>query len=870
MKGKHFREDINRISKKSKSIILSIIAVIELILLMTSMTFSWFEGLTSLEMKGEGIQTAAGLNSHIEIGENNDANDTTYDGIIDLTKFYDTQKQVRLSPVSSADAENFYAAYKGEPGAEGTKYRKLSQEDINANIIQFEFTISSPDGPTDIFLSAIYPRVRVNGTKKNGSNVTPYRIAFSDDEVTRIVGASATSRDYASLKTISSLTSTDTAVTTTGVIENYQNYYYSGSHVNPVGPLFQLNKGETKTITCSIWIDPFDPDYAKLINKGDNISFGIRLCTSWSISREITVYDYTADQWIDTKDTDNGHNDDMKLFVRNLDGGDNRRLYELKYDATNHKWTGTIPIALKNCEFVWKTDDDDSETRATWKAYNRGTSTEITMLGSDDYIWGIGSDDVVKIALSDYTKGDWLNDNGNDKLPPEMRVQINYNGTALDYSMTDGPTGDKNGKDTWYAYIPKVIDTVRFNRCDRSNNSKVYNYWIGTDRGNETVYRAIDDGEIIVDASKTIYLEIADGINFFFHNSRQPAVSLTSDNNISVINGLGSNLAALGKGDYKTNDTWPASNGVMTQISSNLFAYTFDELQNGEYFTFWDCDSSNFNDLDSDTHFAPAVQYNASAGNKFTINNAIQLTGDQFSNAYIFTGTWSQYGNNGDTSTEPDDNQKTGEWGEAATLPTGTAVNFKHYDSSVSSVTATFTYSGDTYTLNLTKGNDNLTWSTSNIPNSVTSIEFKDGTNSWSTSSRSTSTTNNYYYAVSKNTGKWGASNLIRIYFTSNYGWSDHYVHYWGGSSETSWPGLKLDNIATNNQNQKVYVGLIPSNTPNIIFNGNDSGGTRRQTVTISSDITDMKGFYISGGSGNDHTAATWDVTADWLKSYSN
>ena len=139
--------------KKTRSIILSVVAALELLLLFMSMTFSWFEGLTSLEMKGSNIKTAAGINSHVTLGETKlDSNGDIIDGenfndIIDLTEFFDTQKEVRLSPVSSTDGKNFYAAYNGIPtnsNYKTLKYRKLQPEDINANVIRFEFNILQP------------------------------------------------------------------------------------------------------------------------------------------------------------------------------------------------------------------------------------------------------------------------------------------------------------------------------------------------------------------------------------------------------------------------------------------------------------------------------------------------------------------------------------------------------------------------------------------------------------------------------------------------------------------------------------------------------------------------------------------------------
>lgn len=99
----------------------------------------------------------------------------------------------------------------------------------------------------------------------------------------------------------------------------------------------------------------------------------------------------------------------------------------------------------------------------------------------------------------------------------------------------------------------------------------------------------------------------------------------------------------------------------------------------------------------------------------------------------------------------------------------------------------------------------------------------------------------------------------ITIYFTNNYNWSGTiYCHYWGGSSESTWPGVAMTSVGTNGYGQTQYKVTIPADTTGIIFD-NGSGNDKVQTVNITTDIANGKGFYISGGSGKNHTVTSFD-----------
>ncbi len=1026
MKSNHYVQKVNNKSKKTRNIILSLVAVAELLLLLTSMTFSWFEGLTSLEMFGESIRTAAELNSHINLGENKSEDDTTYSEIIDLTKFFDAQRDVRLSPVSSVDGKNFYAVYEGTAGAADAKYRKLYPEDINANIINFEFNLSSPDGPTDIYLSEIVPRVYINGEEHNDEYCYPYRFGFSDGETTHVLSTNNVldteeGNSYVNQKAVSSLNADNTANFKTGIVERTRRYSYYKDHLTHINgpdaggeetdgtklePLFHLNKDEVKTIRVSIWLEALD--YECLNNtaykpkEGSDISFGLKLCSSWSIYRNITVYDYTATQWINTEDTITKDND-MVLCVRNADGDvsstqDNRNLYKLTYDSENTKWTGNIPIGLDNCEFVWVSESDQSKTpHVIWQAPNRGNYTEITMLGSSACVWDLLPSELTKIDFRDYTNTSWISNDDDQGNDIDISVRITYDGKYLDYSMTDSPVKDTNNRDSWSCWIPSTVDYVQFNRYgyNTSNKYTLYNQWNGTDRGKETVYRALDDGNTGgstgEDESYILYLSInPDLASKFYLNGKTPAVSITNSANKTYVQSLKSIQQNLDRTQYKPLlDEWPNANGRFAQVDDedNLYYIAFDSMPDpNSYITIWNRDDiSNYNDVDKNTSFG--ITQISSDYNTVYVRSVTELKYSNADNNYYLNLEWNNTGSGAGGSTA--DKVETGVWGNITTIPTGTypiyfvpmyattsatatysyegtsytvimkkdaagdwytnqipdsvttitftdsngmqwrslasneafgksstsnyfypykptksgsitaagnfcskltgnAVNFKHYDSTITDmyvrIRPTITVNGASKTaymyLPLTKGSDNLTWSTSCIPSTITTIRFYETATTsryWNSTTGRSTTASSTAYALNKNTATNGLqwktgsnqANWKRIYFTDNWTWNSLAIHYWGGHTTTSdrWPGDAMYKIGTNGDSHSVYCALVASNSTGIIFNNNNNG---KQTSNITTNITDMKGFYISGGSGTNHSAGTWDVDATFLNTYSN
>lgn len=79
------------------------------------------------------------------------------------------------------------------------------------------------------------------------------------------------------------------------------------------------------------------------------------------------------------------------------------------------------------------------------------------------------------------------------------------------------------------------------------------------------------------------------------------------------------------------------------------------------------------------------------------------------------------------------------------------------------------------------------------------------------------------------------------IYFTNIQNWTNVYIHFWGGTYTTIWPGSEMEFVENNIYGQDVYKAYIPADTTGIVFS---AGVNMPQTVDIVTDISDGCGFY--------------------------
>lgn len=83
------------------------------------------------------------------------------------------------------------------------------------------------------------------------------------------------------------------------------------------------------------------------------------------------------------------------------------------------------------------------------------------------------------------------------------------------------------------------------------------------------------------------------------------------------------------------------------------------------------------------------------------------------------------------------------------------------------------------------------------------------------------------------------------IYFSNPDNWTNVNIHYWGGSSQTQWPGKAMTRMTVDGKT--VWGYQIPTNTTGVIFH-NGSG-----TQTGDIDIDDSTNYYHKTGKAGNH-----------------
>lgn len=95
------------------------------------------------------------------------------------------------------------------------------------------------------------------------------------------------------------------------------------------------------------------------------------------------------------------------------------------------------------------------------------------------------------------------------------------------------------------------------------------------------------------------------------------------------------------------------------------------------------------------------------------------------------------------------------------------------------------------------------------------------------------------------------------IYFTNPDNWSTVNVHYWGGSSSSSWPGKAMTRMTVDGKT--VWGYQIPANTTGVIFNG---GGDSNKTGDI--DIDQSTNYYNKTGKAGSHLSDATTTNPDY------
>lgn len=260
--------------EKRKSLILSIVALVEVLAIAIVSVSAWVETISTikLDLNNGTIDNYVFTNANIGYGNG-------YDGkTIDLTKYFRQAGDVHLASATSANGTDVYfptLTANGEPSA---TYRKATVNDKNVNYIDFSFNVTAKGTKASFYFEKI-PTIKVND-------------ADADEEKLRVSFVCVGSNTVVCGKS----NSTAEVVAGTNLnIKGQENVKSFGSYTGSTAesPLFTVPAdSKPHKVTMRVWLqdDSRNTKYAGQTVTIDNF----KLITQSPQAGELTFYDKTT------------------------------------------------------------------------------------------------------------------------------------------------------------------------------------------------------------------------------------------------------------------------------------------------------------------------------------------------------------------------------------------------------------------------------------------------------------------------------------------------------------------------------------------------------------------------------------------------
>ena len=231
--GKKTEKSDNFLGRMSiKTIVLSVVALIQMMLLITGTTFSWVETISSLALTGGGIIDNP-VKTVANIGSGSD-----YDKALDLDAYFKKAGNVHLSTCSSADGQNFYFPIVGD----NNNYRQSTVNDRNVNYIGYNLKVVNKEkNKSKDFKFGNIPSIKIGNEAVTDNRV---RIAITVDGVTKIFSNKDDTENV--------VAATDGKLSKTTV--NAFGEYTNSSDENVTSPVFSIPAKSSKEVKISLWL----------------------------------------------------------------------------------------------------------------------------------------------------------------------------------------------------------------------------------------------------------------------------------------------------------------------------------------------------------------------------------------------------------------------------------------------------------------------------------------------------------------------------------------------------------------------------------------------------------------------------------------
>lgn len=262
--------------EKRKSLILSIVALVEVLAIAIVSVSAWVETISTikLDLNNGTIDNYVFTNANIGYGNG-------YDGkTIDLTKYFRQAGDVHLASATSANGTDVYFPTLTANGESSGVYRKATVNDKNVNYIDFSFNVTAK-GTKALFYFENVPKIKVNGADADEGKLRVSFVCDGSNSNTVVCGKSNSTAEVVSGTNLN-----------TKKPENVKSFdSYTGSTAE--SPLFTVPKdSKPHKVTMRVWLqdDSRDTKYA-----GQTVTIDkFKLITQSPQAGELTFSDKTT------------------------------------------------------------------------------------------------------------------------------------------------------------------------------------------------------------------------------------------------------------------------------------------------------------------------------------------------------------------------------------------------------------------------------------------------------------------------------------------------------------------------------------------------------------------------------------------------
>lgn len=448
-----------------KNLILTFVALIEIIAIVVVSTSAWVETISTVEISGGSGKISAPIFTTAKF-------DGTSSEPLDLSKYFNASGDVHLASASSTDGNNIYFP---KLNTTPIKYRKGTINDVNVNYISFSIIVDATNALGDLkFFFNNDPSISIGGQTITDSSV---RLAITKQGSNTKVFSKGESASPAVI---------NEAGDTDATFAEQFDTYVQNPNTEDQAPIFDVEYGKTEEVTFTLWLeDPnMNSDFTGKSVTVNNLSLvtDTKEYTVSFVDRTTAFYnggtgnglywvennvgDENAQMWVYSAGAGKSIKmsqaaDDPTLWSANLQEFLNHAdsdLYFLRTSASASAPTSQNDSSVQNS---WKTKlSDDTLHGKTFTAYSNVVDT-YEKFGT----WG----EVTEILLdTEHFESLPKPLNGLDHTAADISLKVNNVTYEMNYKKVQSDA-------LWRCYIPteKLSDAVTFS-FKRNNTAYTY------------------------------------------------------------------------------------------------------------------------------------------------------------------------------------------------------------------------------------------------------------------------------------------------------------------------------------------------------------------------------------------------------------